>query len=725
MAPILKELEAPIANTTASGAPQSKPTNEPSARPQPVALEIPVTVNGARTVDGSDKRVPFSENTQTVLVLPHGAVIRIATPLASGQLVFLTNEKTKKEVVCQVVKSKASGPGGSYVELQFTEPSPGFWGLHLPSPPAGPVAPRPVVTAAPKAAAPPAAKPPVGANSSVPSVILAPPPRPVVPPPPASVVTPVPVDSHPESLASRSPSPPAPVVVSTPSVTAVPPMKSVAPAEVAPQAHAVTESPAAPAASASTVLIPTTPSSPTAVPALRDYSKQIEALFTASPAPVSPAIPETHLPPASTEASSEDLRQQATRLKAQLSSMLFTEAPPAAPTANSAPEPKAPAAKRVKHIVEIPKEAPAAVAAEPKTAEQIETKPVSAARKPASVALSADEEEVKIPSWLAPLSQNSDSAHAAHSSEKGEASADHAVSTDSEEFYDAPAASPRRPQTAVFGGQLLGEAAVPSDPGSAVSSKKGLLFGLAAAALLIAGGAWYFLQSHASPAPARTPPSAHSSSSTESAPASNIPPAPSTPAPNKGSSYPAASAQPPRNSVASSPAVSAPPTKNSKSTPRTEEPVEEPIKPTLGDVHLAVPVVNRSANSQLEGDSLQSIDTRSVPSGTNPFATTGSHHTPPTAPLPVGGDVKPAELLKSVQPEYPLIAKSQHIAGRVSIDALIDASGNVASVNVISGPPLLHRAAMDAVKQWKYKPAMLDGEPTTMHLTVTVEFRAQ
>src|SRR5574340_376525 len=90
MAPIVKELETPAATTTTSApaAPHAKSSVESPARPQPVALEVPVTVNGARTVEGSDKRIPFSESTQTVLVFPHGAVIRVATPLASGQLVF-------------------------------------------------------------------------------------------------------------------------------------------------------------------------------------------------------------------------------------------------------------------------------------------------------------------------------------------------------------------------------------------------------------------------------------------------------------------------------------------------------------------------------------------------------------------------------------------------------------------------------------------------------------
>src|SRR5260370_37224599 len=100
---------------------------------QPVALEVPVTVNGARAVDGSEKREPFSETTNTVLVLANGAVIRLSSPVASGQLLFLKNEKTKKEVVCQVVKSKNYSSANGYVELEFTEAAPGFWGMRFPT----------------------------------------------------------------------------------------------------------------------------------------------------------------------------------------------------------------------------------------------------------------------------------------------------------------------------------------------------------------------------------------------------------------------------------------------------------------------------------------------------------------------------------------------------------------------------------------------------------------
>src|SRR5580765_4194115 len=121
MAPIANDPELSSQSTAGAGAKQ-----------QPAAVEIPVTVNGARTVEGSDKREPFSETTQTVLVFGNGAVIRLASAVTPGQLLFLTNEKTKKEVVCQVLKSKNYSNVSGYVELEFTEAVSGFWGVRFP-----------------------------------------------------------------------------------------------------------------------------------------------------------------------------------------------------------------------------------------------------------------------------------------------------------------------------------------------------------------------------------------------------------------------------------------------------------------------------------------------------------------------------------------------------------------------------------------------------------------
>jgi protein TonB len=97
----------------------------------------------------------------------------------------------------------------------------------------------------------------------------------------------------------------------------------------------------------------------------------------------------------------------------------------------------------------------------------------------------------------------------------------------------------------------------------------------------------------------------------------------------------------------------------------------------------------------------------------------------PAAPVTVGGDVKTAKLLSAVPPVYPALAKNQHISGNVLVDALIDTDGHVTTMKVVSGPTLLHQAAMDALRQWRYQPATLDGKPVPMHLTVTIQFRLQ
>jgi protein TonB len=104
-----------------------------------------------------------------------------------------------------------------------------------------------------------------------------------------------------------------------------------------------------------------------------------------------------------------------------------------------------------------------------------------------------------------------------------------------------------------------------------------------------------------------------------------------------------------------------------------------------------------------------------------------SHAAPKPLPAspPVGGQVQPARLLKSVQPVYPAFARSSHTSGEVTVDALIDANGNVTDLKAVSGPPILRPAAMDAIRQWKYDPTRLDGRPVAIHLSLTVRFRAE
>jgi TonB family protein len=103
-----------------------------SARANPVALEVNVSVAGARPGAGSGSRDLFSEETTTVVVFRDGAVIRLAVEVSVGQLLFLTNKKNNQEVVCEVTERRKNPAGASYVKLQFTEVRENFWGVAFP-----------------------------------------------------------------------------------------------------------------------------------------------------------------------------------------------------------------------------------------------------------------------------------------------------------------------------------------------------------------------------------------------------------------------------------------------------------------------------------------------------------------------------------------------------------------------------------------------------------------
>ena len=87
-----------------------------------------------------------------------------------------------------------------------------------------------------------------------------------------------------------------------------------------------------------------------------------------------------------------------------------------------------------------------------------------------------------------------------------------------------------------------------------------------------------------------------------------------------------------------------------------------------------------------------------------------------------GGSVQAALLINRVQPVYPPLARQTRISGSVRLHAIISKSGTVESLEVLSGHPLLVRAAMDAVQQWKYKPTLLNGEPVEVDTTIDVIF---
>jgi protein TonB len=78
--------------------------------------------------------------------------------------------------------------------------------------------------------------------------------------------------------------------------------------------------------------------------------------------------------------------------------------------------------------------------------------------------------------------------------------------------------------------------------------------------------------------------------------------------------------------------------------------------------------------------------------------------------------------VRDVKPTYPAIAKTARVQGNVVLQAEISKDGAIEKLQVVSGPPLLIQAAVDAVKQWRYRPYILNGEPVAVETTVTVQF---
>jgi TonB family protein len=106
---------------------------DPSRIAQARILEIPVTIQGSKPVNGSNQRELFEEATKTTLVFDNGAVLNLKSRVAVGQSVFLRNENSGREVLCKVLEAPGEGQPG-YTDLEFNAPDPAFWGDENSSP---------------------------------------------------------------------------------------------------------------------------------------------------------------------------------------------------------------------------------------------------------------------------------------------------------------------------------------------------------------------------------------------------------------------------------------------------------------------------------------------------------------------------------------------------------------------------------------------------------------
>jgi protein TonB len=139
--------------------------------------------------------------------------------------------------------------------------------------------------------------------------------------------------------------------------------------------------------------------------------------------------------------------------------------------------------------------------------------------------------------------------------------------------------------------------------------------------------------------------------------------------------------------------------------------------------HPAQPGVGKSASSsEITAPSIDGI----APAGNNALPNLmggGKAPAPVLQDLHVSQGVSRGLLVKEIPPAYPASALRMRVEGAVELLATISKNGDISTVKILSGDPQLARAAADAVKQWKYKPYLLNGEPVEIQTQVTVKFK--
>jgi len=204
MAPLTKDTEVGSAQDSQAKSQQEKGAPGLS-HADAVSLEVPVKVHGSRVTQaaGSAPRTePFEEQTSTMIIFSRGGVVKMSSGVNVGQMLVLTNLKSRQDAICRVVKVRSFPNMQGYVEVEFTHPQPGYWGVYFPSESSGSAKSAPAPAPAPQSDAKPKHElevswAPAPPSSAAPSQIA---------PPPASYSKP----SKPAATPSVTPKPTSP-----------------------------------------------------------------------------------------------------------------------------------------------------------------------------------------------------------------------------------------------------------------------------------------------------------------------------------------------------------------------------------------------------------------------------------------------------------------------------------------------------------------------------------
>ncbi len=95
---------------------------------------------------------------------------------------------------------------------------------------------------------------------------------------------------------------------------------------------------------------------------------------------------------------------------------------------------------------------------------------------------------------------------------------------------------------------------------------------------------------------------------------------------------------------------------------------------------------------------------------------------PSSAPVRVGGNIRIPRRIVDAAPVTPEVARQARVTGVVILEIIIDTDGSMRDVKVLRSIPLLDQAAIDAARQWRYEPTLLNGVPVPVVMTATVNF---
>jgi len=607
MTPLKDTLD--VGEVSASQAAHRPKPDSGQLRSDAVSLDVPVKVHGSRVVEvvrGTTQHTePFEEQTSTMIVFPLGGVLKMTTQVSVGQAIVLTNLKTNQDAICRVVKTRTNPNLHCYVEVEFSHPQPGYWGVRFSSD-----APEP-----PKKAPSPAAGAPVAAT-----------------------------------LVAKAPAAP---VVSAPA-----PKVEISKTQIKEQETAPAIRPA-----------PVTPAAPPRVAAPIEIAKHV--------APVAPPLAkpaaETPAPAFASDASSFSLDQL-----------------------------------RGDSVAAPVKPLPSAAQAEDAGGEQTSVKDEPAARETptfgryaAAAAPSAD--HAARPAFGAGLEYNPLGAVAEKGQKHGKNWAPIAVcavllsaAAGAGGFYFVH----KKPMA----GHVA--AAVPSIPQSPIAANEA-----------------------ANPAPVAPAPVQQTSA--EAAPPASAPSAPAAASPvaRLRQAEPDKASKAAKSEQALSPVQS----RNAESAKQKPAPAVPDMfgalnaHPTAG-IHTgtaqtgAAPSIDAGAVAGGQSAALPSIES-SPANVAPPPPPPPPQQSAPQGPVMVGGDVKPPKTVSAVPVEYPEIARQAGVQGSVVVRIVIDKAGNVTDARALSGPALLRDAAVRALRQRKYAPSKLNGNPISVVMLVTIQFR--